>query len=203
MTEDHIYIRGPDPTTRYIESVESDSPRELEYNVAVKISHLARFSRVFNLRGRCNSILPQPFKITWPSDVENGWTRHTFELRNLGKDKLFVTLINLGPGYSIKQLNPPNLEVARYDPVKICVSLDIPSKLKATSLPGTKHRDVIRALVTRGGSEIWTSLELSHIWDAVQTLTGPDSGGRDVKEVMIPQPGFSQWTHDHEIFTTV
>ncbi|RYP58986.1 hypothetical protein DL771_011040 [Monosporascus sp. 5C6A] len=175
---------------------------------AVALTHLFRFEQILNLRNQA----PQdtaPFEVTL--DPESGpdgsplseSSTIKFTFKNNDEAELHFTVINLGPGFHVKQLFPSEdspKTVPRGETRSFSFRLKIPNELKRDRADYQRHphRDIIRTVVTRNKKLSFKSLELPDIWNADQVESGRRSGsGRDVE--LLFDLDFSWWIQDNVI----
>ncbi|RYP05472.1 hypothetical protein DL765_009836 [Monosporascus sp. GIB2] len=211
--DDGIDISGPVSLMGYegpVRGLEIKAQNENEQATksAVALTHLFRFEQILNLRNQAPRDTA-PFKVTL--DPESGpdgtplseGSKITFTFKNDDEAELHFTVINLGPGFHVKQLFPSEdspKTVPRGEIRSFFFRLTIPNKLKHNKADYQKHpyRDIIRTVVTRNKKLSFKSLELPDIWNADQVESGRRSGsGRDTE--LLFELNFSWWIQDNVI----
>ncbi|KAI1825599.1 caspase domain-containing protein [Xylaria intraflava] len=143
------------------------------------LAHLFRFGQILDLRVGAPEVTP--FKVTLNSGklgtvgrIFADGTKYTYKFENTTREELYFAVMIFGPGFSIKQLFPPqdaSLGVPARGSRSFQFILSIPGELKRNGGDGQNrntHRDIIRTVVTTDRGISLKSLELPHIWDAGQ-----------------------------------
>ncbi|KAF4502976.1 TPR domain containing protein [Fusarium agapanthi] len=201
---DHVDIIAPESLTGYHGPVRGLSlrihdPGVIDETVAA-LTHLGRFGQILNLFDdgvRGNGIV---FDISVLKRQTNQGTSGTFTYRfhNKSANTLYVTVLNLGPGFHVKQICPP------YDSPKMVhgggeldfrFTVTLPDKLRDVGANKPRHRDVIRTMITQDKQISWKALELPYIWDAPEVKL--HTTDRDIRPL---DDTFQHWVHDQELY---
>lgn len=200
-----IDILGPEQLVGAQEPVrgwksEGKTDKERAIDSARAIAHLFRFGQILRLRSQSQDTAP--FRVSFESDSSNNRKiRHVFE--NDDKEELYFAVLVLSPGFHVKQLFPPN-DALQLVPAgnrkSFLFSLAAPDELKRCEVQDQHYtyRDIIRTVVTKGGSSSLKSMEMPDIWSTVKwdekRLEALDRGERLLED-------FSWWIQDDEKFT--
>ena len=187
-------IRGP--------NLQGASTEERVVRTADALAHLFRFCQVYELR-KDASVEPEKFNValskqTSPENPLSEGEELQYTFYNEDREDLYLTVINLGPGFQIEQLFPPENMPERIPPGRgktITIAFSIPPQLESER----PYRDVIRTVVTRGETQGFKSLELPDIWDTATMECGvPRGPGRTAT---FRGSSFAWWIVDHEVYT--
>lgn len=188
-------IRGP--------ILQGVSTEERAVKTADALAHLLRLCQVCELRkeaffeaARFNVALS---KQTSPEEPLSEGEELHFTFKNEYREDLFLTVLNLGPGFQIEQLFPPENMPEGNPPGRektITVAFSIPPQLESER----PYRDVIRTVVTRGETQGFKSLELPDIWDTATMECGVPS--RPGRTATFRGSSFAWWIVDHDAYTT-
>jgi hypothetical protein len=179
---------------------EGKTEKERAIDSARAIAHLFRFGQILHLRSQSQDTAP--FRVSFESDSSNNRKiRYVFE--NDENEDLYFAVLILSPGFHVKQLFPVN-DALQLAPARnrrsFLFSLAVPDKLRPSEVQGQHYayRDIIRTVVTKGGSSSLKSMELPDIWSTdrwdEKRLEALDRGERLLED-------FSWWIQDDEKFT--
>jgi hypothetical protein len=166
------------------------------------LAHLFRFCQISEL-SKETSLEAKKFtaflsKQSSPENPLSEGQKLEYTFKNEDRQDLYLTVLNLGPGFQVAQLFPPENMPERIPPGRtktLGIAFSIPPQLE-DSRP---YRDVIRTIVTRGETQGFKSLELPDIWDAATM----DSCKREQfgRSASIRDPPSTWWVVDHEVYT--
>ena len=143
----------------------------LAKEIATILGHLTRSSQILALQ-KLSSPEPGPFELDVKREGDHNSlldiaNKVKFRLLNTSDDRIFFSILVLGPGFDVRQLYPTGDLPAPIEPGKtIAVSFKIviPDALKGHC----EHRDIIRTIITEAKPASWKSIELPHVWNAGQ-----------------------------------
>ncbi|RYP68864.1 hypothetical protein DL770_008370 [Monosporascus sp. CRB-9-2] len=184
------------------------STNERARESAITLAHLFRFSQILDLKSETIEQHGAPFEIILeprggPSEspLEDGQIiEYTF--KNKDKEVLCLTVIDLGPGFRVRQLFPSD-DLAQPVPAGATRSFRFRVVLPERLRGGTKqqeqaHRDIFRTVVTKGKRTSFKSLELPNVWDAGSMRCGErGAAGRHA----FLESDFSWWIVDKRTHT--
>ncbi|KAK2609005.1 hypothetical protein QQS21_002485 [Conoideocrella luteorostrata] len=206
-------IFGPENLIGYRESVRGlprsgTDIRQSVSDVATALTHLARFKQILELRHEASQDQPPFSVLLHPKGLPPG-TVHVqddqefrFQFKIQSQDELYITVINLGPGFHIKQLFPGQDSPEKLHPGlqrSFSIRMEIPEQLRIEGavVSGITHREIIRIVVTKGGELSWKSLDMPVIWHANPIeFKGETSPGRCASLVSE----LEWWIQDVEIW---
>jgi hypothetical protein len=125
--------------------------------------------RVHSVKKGAEFIARQPTTdIVLSVDQDGRIIEYTF--KNKDEEELCLTVINLTPGFRVRQLFPSE-DLAQPTPAGATCSfrlrVTLPEKLRGgTKQRETVHRDIWRTIATKGERLSFKSLELPNVWDA-------------------------------------
>jgi hypothetical protein len=143
-------------------NLQGTSVAEKALKTADVLAHLFRFCQIYELRKEA-SWKADNFDIVWskkssPEETLNDGDKLQYTFKNEGPEDLYLTVLNLSPGFKIEQMFPPENMPERIPAGRektFSITFSIPVQLK----DGHSYRDIIRTVVTRGETQGFKSLE--------------------------------------------
>ncbi|KAI5458931.1 caspase domain-containing protein [Mariannaea sp. PMI_226] len=186
-------------------NLKSGSLQRLGDRAAVSLGHLARFGQILDLPKK-SSKGKLPFHVTLDEVDDDDEPHLELSFENTGNGDLYLTVVNMTPGFSIKQLWPPEgfyEQVPAGGETSFAFEISIPDQLRdfKGARGGEPHRDIIRAIVTSGQGVSWKSLELPELWEVDQMEMRAPEDEDTGRNVRVVSKVFRWWMVDMPHYT--
>ncbi|KAM5343681.1 hypothetical protein ACJ41O_012218 [Fusarium nematophilum] len=194
--EEVLGYRGP---LRCID-LKGSSLQRLAGRSAVALGHLARFGQVLALPSKASQG-KLPFQVNLEEVEEDDEPHLEFSFENTGTGDLYLTVLNMTPGFGIEQLWPAEgfyEKVSAGSESSFGFEIAIPEQLRdfKDSSGGEPHRDIIRAIVTTSQGVSWRSLEMPELWEMDQMEMRAPEDEDSSRNVRIVSKVFRWWMVD-------